>query len=695
MMLSIILTNHKLFATAEHNGNVKLLPIGDGQHIAYEQSMQRTLIAQLDGILDAYRSHAKSQNVDLPSVIPATIVFPVDTVSHRRNERDEVLEYIEGRSEIRVIHDDNFASAYVHGKGKGNETWNDDYILLEALDGHANLFYHYGDDKNRSPHYVPVKELGYDAGYSKVRDYLVGSFAKEGLVVGPQGEEQLLEQIKSDSRTDSYQVTKESGDVSIEARVKLPFERYEDLVSEKRTSLKEYISGKTLDGSDYRGVIVLGDYFDNSQLKNFMQGELGLGDRLDLAGVAPASEVIKTVAVGANRKGELVLEAERKEAARIAKLQAQRQKMVAREQLMQEIRSTAVDPDKVDEYKARFEPRGAEVGIPAEVIAWNIDEALAAVAIDEELKAAGKANFSEDRASQVSNTPTVRPASDSSRPGRAASPVVKGSAPSLKKQRPTPVAKAPTPQPKAAPKPEPKKPTSTTVKKEAPKPKPASKPKPAPKKVVSVNKSADKPAPKAKAKPKQEGSITDIMRVQEQVEGAEFALYVGKLSGTSNTSYVRVISNEELKDSKKYDAFRMLNRKENAYYDNVSQIFSDSFGKYYTRDYVEAELFVDYVTKNGLNKKKKLNDIKAADLRLINSLLEEVRNLKYGYDNINFRTVQVVTKGSFLNRSQEIRLEGFTSPEYPKGKMMDDLMAMLEKVFTTGVYKDLKQMIGG
>ncbi len=570
--------------------------------------------------------------------IPTAIILPFNDSGWRQKVDAFKKKY---ENDVRIVFEDNLASSYLRGVGKDTE--NSDYVILENQGKGSELFF-YKSQGNSQVSNIP--EMNTDDGLKKITDYVVAEFAKEGLMLGGDQEKQLLQQISRGGKGGKYSIQKKSGGITIDASINVSKGDYEDKLTEKRSLLSKYLHPKILQGSkNLKEVILMGDYFDNQVIQDYLNKELQLSSYINKNSYISRKDIV----VGASSVGfggiEKFLGAERAEEERIANLKRKREAKHARESLLLEIRQTVVDPSKVDEYKSKFGKKADDLGIPREVVMWNIDEIVDTLELEQEL---GK---------------------------KTEIPVISSSSvEKITRTEPIVTSTPPTPEPTPAPKPEAKKET----------------PKPAPKPVAK--KETPKPATNTgRSKASSGTQLSNVFKTKSKLGNIGFDAQVGELVHQPGEKVLRFISNSDLKNSNMKASFENLHTKESMYYENTSPIHGADFGKYYYRESVEGEPISEYVKKNAARFKSDIEKWSSQDLKLILKIWKEVTNLDHSYD-LEADDIIILSKLTWsLKREMDIKLVNFKAKEISKKQMEDKMHKVLLQLFGKKIYQNLRK----
>lgn len=583
---------------------------------------------------------AMSKKWKVSKPISTAIILPLDATGWRQKIDTFKKKY---SNDIRIVFEDVLANSYLKGSGKDID--NSDYVILSNQGNGSEMFFYKPGGKSQLS---LLPEMNTDNGLKKLSDHVVAEFAKEGLMLGESQEKQLLEQIKKGGKGGKYSIQKKAGNINIEASINVSKSDYEDKISEKKSLLSKYLHPKILQTSpNLKEVVLVGDYFDNQVLQDYLKNELKLGNLINRNSLKSLEDIVNNASVTGFGGIEKFLSAEQAQQEKIERLKRKREEKLARESLLLEVRQTCVDPTKAEEYKKIFAKKADDLGIPREVIMWNIDEIVDTLELEQELGMKTEIPvISSSNLEKIERiTPVERP-----KPSAANTP------------KPTPVRKEPVKKPSPAKEVK----TTTTAKKE-------------------VKTSAPKPASPA-------AQLSNIFKMKKRLKNVGFEAQIGELVHQPGSEKVlRFITNNELRVASNKNNFENLHNKESLYYENMSPIHSAPFGKYYFRDSLEGEPLSSFIKKNSSRFKADIEKWSSADLKLILKIWKEVTNLEYSYD-LEADDIIVLSKLTWsLKREMDIKLVNFKAREITKKQMEDKMHKVLLQLFGKKIYQNLRK----
>lgn len=416
-MLCIICTKKKLLAGVKTE-DPQLLTIKGKTHINYENLPPHNVIREnLNDIVEAYNAFAKENNLETGDAIDTAIAFPVDMNEY---SREKVLEVIDGAENqpLMLVHTDNLVLSYLQGLRENNTIDEDNCLVLEAVDDYTNLCYslknetaepadikELGKDalfQTESFEFYPFKDFGLSTGKEKVLNELLTEFSAAGLSVDVKGQTDLALQLMQPNEDFTFNVSKSTDSVNLEAEIQLTEDRYFELFTTNKEKIGDHLKDEALNDKGVKKVVLLGDFLRNKALQAYLEQDLKMNGKLVRPESASEKQDIFSIISGLSERANQVIEAERirleeEERRRLEEEkrrleEEKRRKITAelkvkeeRDALLAEIQQACVDPAKKEEYEQTFVGRGEKLGIPDLVIKWNISEVLSKIELTKEI----------------------------------------------------------------------------------------------------------------------------------------------------------------------------------------------------------------------------------------------------------------------------------------------------------------------
>lgn len=689
-MLHLLFTRTKIIAGFEAGEDTQLLSFDGHPYLSYQgHSPLKSVDTYFSSLVTAYREVTTASS---SQPIPLTIGFPADaSASDRAQVRQQFTKTKSPAFEI--IHEDNIALAFLAGLTEEERITSEGAAVIEALENHTNLcFFQPGIEqtpeellKSNDPfkgeqftHHM-LKDFGPVAGNEKVLSELLKSLTQAGLKVDFKGQTDLAYQLENTVSPFRFQVNQETEHVTLAGEVRLTDEEYEGLMTNNRERLKVYLNTNNLRQNQTERVVLLGEYLHQPSILTYLNRDLSLADKL-VSDIPQDEEtlyglMISGLAIRSQRVRELV-RLQKEEEARRAKIEAEIKTKEGREELLTHIQQTCVDPSKKEEYEAEFVPRAIELGIPELVIKWNISEVLNKVSLEKEAMRAGIKQRANGSISKQQPTETNGRSGNGTTKNKVAEPAKKPTGRN-EREKPKPV----TPQPVAAR----NGGEATTV--AAPVAEARTKEK------VSTPTSPKNETSDQRKKP----ALSAIFVLNGTLSGEEFPSRRATFKGDSVVKLVRLLPEDQQKNPDQVKRFENLYEKEKAYYGplgEISELSESKEGTYYFRDYIERNTLKEFLTRTGLDRKQKVEDLTSDDLKFILQVFKSVQELPTSHANINEENILVLNKRRGILRrggQAEIRFTGFTSEDVPREKMEEATHQAFTRLLGDKFYSDFRK----
>jgi len=690
-MLHLLITRTKIVAGFESDQQTELLSFDGQPFLSYPgQTPIKAVDQYFPSLVSAYR---EVSDAPASQPIPLSIALPVDISS---SDRAQVRQtFLQTKSPaFDLLHEDNLAVAFLMGLIAEGRLEAKGAILLEAIEHHTNVcFFQPAPPKppeqwlkdehafvGESFEHHLLKDFGPVAGNEKVLSELLKSFTEAGLKVDFKGQTDLAFQLERAESPFRFQISQETERVTLAGEVRLTDAEYEQLMTSNRERLLPYLREGNLKQKQIAGVALVGTFLHQASILSYLRHDLKLGARL-IDDVSQDEETVFGLMIEglASRTAQVkeLIRLRQAEEDRRAKLEAEIKTKEGREQLMARLASTCVDPNQKEAYEAEFVPLAVDLGIPEVVIKWNISEALSRVSLEEE---AVKAGLKEDRPPE----PPVqkKPEPSTSRP----------TANGHSGNHATPNGKKQANPPKAEPKPESTpEPVGIAASR---RPEPVSAAKPQAKNVPSPNADTDeKSSDQSRKKP----ALNAIFLLNGTLNGEEFPTRRATFKGDSVVKLVRLLPIEKQDDPQTRKKFEALYTKEKTYYGplgEISELSEAKEGMYYFRDYIERNTLKEYITRMGLDKKQKVEDLSSEDLKFILQVFKSVQELPVTHARLNEENILVLNKRRGLLRrggQAEIRFTGFTSEESTQEQMIHATHQAFSRLMGTKFYTEFRK----
>lgn len=388
-MLCLLFTREKLFFGVANNQS-ELLNIHGKSHIDLGLSgPQEVLQDNLDAIKTAYERVLQESGSSISGKIQLMVAFPKDfPKKHKESGTNSLIKQI-----IEEVAGDEFDVIAAFENSRALISGLTDYemkesdaprLVLDALDESVSVYYEGLNGKaaeNGKSKVYFLEELGMEPGRQHVVDKLVSSFEDAGLALDDNDIEDLKQQVKNPMRNGNFTLVKSNDLISITAKANLSQDGLEALITQDHTRLGSLIQADSLAELGIEDVVVMGRYLKLPLIQAYLKQDLNLEGKLRGNQLLEEKDELKTILKGLGRLGDQELvkrkeeekrKREEEEQKRLKELQLQ----ADRDALMIEIREACTDSDLLEEYKTTYIRRGEKIGLPKEVVSWNIQEAL-------------------------------------------------------------------------------------------------------------------------------------------------------------------------------------------------------------------------------------------------------------------------------------------------------------------------------
>ena len=394
-MLTLIFTPSNLVVGA-HAKKPDILPVLGQNMFTFETHQYVDEFGNLlPSVISAYQEYQRKNKLQFSEIIPVALGVSEEILVQEDGEKlvkdMEALFENYGQASAQLVYYETLGNAYLHGTQKVNSTESPN-VIVNSLGDYVTLSFNNLNGELSQFGLDPVmefKELSFEKGFQRILDELIAEFNRAGLILNEKDKSNILQQIHSHGDSRQFTISKESNKVKIQASVELDSPTYNELLTKDRTKLAPYLSSDNLDHLGVEHVVLMGKYLNNDIMKSFFVDELSLGDKIIIEDSSQNGQYYLTMIQGLFAQG--IEEVRKKEEElRILREEAERKRQellrveAKKIELMNEIRMYCSDPDKKDEYIDRYLERGQALGLPEEVVSWNIEEALKLASISKE-----------------------------------------------------------------------------------------------------------------------------------------------------------------------------------------------------------------------------------------------------------------------------------------------------------------------
>ena len=408
-MVSLVFTDSLLFVGVK-TPSLKLIPVNGKLPLPLEgKSMHDVLVENHDQIRQAYFRY-RTDAAESEAPVALTVAFPVSAYHKKsqKTDRDKVIKFLNsGDSGFDLIYSDDLAVSFLHGITPSNGFTTKGCIVLEALDDFVNLYFHKTQPrkgKKTQAQVVSLEEVGFAPGQRRLMYEMESALTQAGIAIDDELKEEIRQQLRrpTNGMGPRYVVRRGEGDINIQTEISLTPRKYQDAITTNRTSFQDHLSLEVLEEQKVHRVVMLGSYLNNQVLKEYFENDLNIGSKMWALPPNGTHTEIYTILRGLEKRTQEYLEELRRKAEEERKrreeeerrkkeeearrlreqLESERSALENRENLFREIKAYCVDPEQFEAYKKKFVPRGRELGIPDEVVIWNLNDTLSAIKIE-------------------------------------------------------------------------------------------------------------------------------------------------------------------------------------------------------------------------------------------------------------------------------------------------------------------------
>jgi len=415
-MLCLTFTQKK-FVAGVVTRKTELLRVNDGTHFNYGSKESTELLrSEFPALIQSYFEAFRRNKLSIPTAIPVTVGIVKEMIKEEGLDEWEsnLKEVFKDQTDLDVelIYLSSIEEAFIAALQDITIDQTRPFIVINSLDDYVTLSFNRLNgqlEKNGYKEIVTFKEFSFEHGYQQVLDELISEFGKAGLILNEEDKEELLNQIQDFDENRSFQISKKLEKVSLQANVSISLREFNELLTKNRTQLQPYLDIKKVENLGINNILLLGSLADNIVMKSYLRDDLSLGEKVITVEEKVNENPFFLVLRGLHEKGieviRLMEERERRRREEEEKRRkAELEKQAAKDALMNEIRIACTNPSEKEVYMEKYVQRGESLGLPKEVIAWNIQEALKIAALTPDRKPVETRLF-ESQAVQVGAPP--------------------------------------------------------------------------------------------------------------------------------------------------------------------------------------------------------------------------------------------------------------------------------------------------
>ena len=740
-MLTLVITQKRIFASASqqllHTINTSSpLSSNPSDH----GSLAEILEAQLPLLKAQYLDHVKQHFSEPPLTIPVSISIPMDPVGAVEGEKILDLFRNPAQSDFSLIFTDNLAKSFLYGISPQNGLVSGACIVLEALEDTVNLYYHNLKDKDIPFPVLPLNNLGNLPGRTRLFDKVVNQVRQGGIELVKTEQQNFRNWLNTEFSGEgiTYAFAHQLEGTEIQFQVQVPTSAVRKAMAYGKEDLQKYLNPEQLSAQNIYKVVLLGEFFQNPLLIDYMSHELGIGDKLQSG--PPLETDIETLVKGLDyranhflrekirrakalkRKKEAI---ERKNKVKEAKqltqeLNLEIQQFENREKFFARVENLQITPEEEDQYVAQLVQEGKALNLPEAVIQFNVEKVLAkgriqvlknqSQALEEELKrleefdSSGEPDNLDSDETEISYEevldfiePIVPLEETDPFWDEEENTEEENDAESDHPNNDLP----PSPQPAEIG--QPASLTSVIAKPTAPALAVPTLTRPAgdvwvptldpPQEVKTIAKKADfSPQVQVVDKEGEAKRIRDLFQVKQFLQTPDFQTMVVNASYSKKAMILRLITFQQLEDPMMWESFVAIHRKEASYYTDVSEIRTAKEGLYYIRKAMEGVPLRVYMRKCGLDRKVNVEKFSTQDNLLILEVIRAIMELEVAHPNLNEDNVLIQVKRSWnLEKSIRVNLSGFTPEPGLVDENIELMNYMFERLLRPIVYNEFRK----
>jgi len=716
-MLFFIITKKRLLAGVQNpDRKPDLLEINGQWAHSYEgKSIPQVIENAWENILEAYQEiHGEEGEA------PVSLSLPAQLEDELRQSIHQTIERL-GGGRFKIFFEDPLALSFVHGLLERKELEGNKSMVLEALDDYLHLWSLDIEEKNerdligrqtfREIEQVKtelIKDLGPSAGRSNLMSQLIKKFLSAGLTLNLDSQTELAHQLITPPENYTFTITQQEDRVSLEGKASFEKRTFEEIYALNRDKLHSYVSRDIMDREGIKHVFLMGAFFQNEVLEQYLKEDLRLGNSLIEVPYYTEKQEFETILRGLAIRAELLrnaeirrIEVEKEEAKRREeeekkkmKVKAELEAKDARESLFKEIQEACVDPGKQEEYEQDFIPKGEQLGIPDVVIKWNISEILSKISLKEEAQTIGIIKEEEEKPQEPAEEnfhqeagtphslpeqpePHFEPDAEDKNPEsfspeeesqeeegpvlndpifeRMESSDINGETDqdSKEEEEESPAFESPFRSVSEVQDVDQEK-VSPSENEESNEEEPVFVLSPAERREhPGLTQAALKESNPVITLKKEESvnengkkrfSLGDIFSLKTDLKDKEFITKVVSFKADSVLQTLRLLKKEDMDNSERLEAFKKLHLKEMDFYGNVSDISESKEGLYFYRPYIERNTLKNYLISNGFNKKERVDSLSSNELKFMLMVFKEVRSLTQPHADLNEENIIVQEK---------------------------------------------------
>ncbi len=291
-MLCIIFTKKKILAGIQ-NETTALLKFEGNTYISYDSSLLAAFQHNHSLLTNAYKCFLTKTGQDFTYPIPIAIIIPLATSPR---EKKALIEWVKSQHEIfQLSYVGTIQHTYLQALQKEKKLAMTNSILLEALDDCINVSYHFASPSAKNQPHIIIKELGWEKARNHIMEAVITNLAKEGFIIAEEEEKLLYQQLVTQKYPKQFSIHKTKDSCSVQISYALDIEDQKNLATQGHQILEKYISNEILTDKNIYKVILIGDYFDNDIILNYICDHLDIQSKFYAPDIQNDEKVFKRI----------------------------------------------------------------------------------------------------------------------------------------------------------------------------------------------------------------------------------------------------------------------------------------------------------------------------------------------------------------------------------------------------------------
>ncbi len=645
-MIGVIFTKNKVIV-AHNSPERPLTPTQIIDPIPLDANIQTALETNVRQLLKSYRK-VENRLLAYQGKIPLIVIYSHDFEKKKGQEIIGALcESVYSLKQIRSI---DLTEAYIYGMRADLEFNKANYLILKSDDKGVFAHFYEGSNTLNKLQHQRIKKIGLEAGREAVLDLVIGEMAKNGVIIDPNEELDLIQQVNEFKGGNEFLILKKSGFLNVKISYTMPLPRFQELTACNHEVLKPILRETFDNKKDYKNLILIGKYFANHIVKNYICRELRLEDKVIYETDGEDQEYFSTILKGAFKLAKRSLDLEY-----FAFLKKEKLRKTERLKLFAQISEICKVSEKQIKYEQRFGAKAKKIGLPKNVLTWKIREAIKNHNLNKEWENV-QANIPPNPKIQKNGFEVNNTLHFFEKPQKK----VNGS-----------------------------KALDFLPSKESNTPKD-------PEITQNYTRNTVPPLKKLQHSKKEriQHWLQDKCFIEHWFDGYDYGCCLASFRQEKGTIVLRTLHPDKADNQSNLDGFHELYRQEASYYPHISPIQNWKGGKYYFRKTISGLLLSEYFNKENMKKNGRLKELTNNDLKVIDAVWNEINGLNFACKNLQSDNILIHSKTKWnFKKDFQVVLIGLHASNYPKAKMYEDVHTLFEKLLGDQVYNRLREHI--